>query len=433
MVEHFHEHVRHRIGGKAKAMIVTRSRLHAVRYGLALKSYLKERELDYGVLVAFSGTVRDPDSGLEYTEGQMNGVPDSQTKQAFERPDNRFLVVANKFQTGFDQPLLHTMYVDKKLGGVNAVQTLSRLNRTHPDKEECMVLDFANEAGAIQASFEDYYETTILSEGTDPAVLDDLQHRIEEFHLFSDEEVEEFLEAYFRGEEEQAELYAILKAVRKRFEDGLDEDEQEVFRGTLKEFVRTYAFLSQILPYQDEELERLYTFGRYLSRYILPERGTPVTDLQDQIEMEAYGVRKVESGIALTGGNGILDPTAEKGVGPRPEDEEDRLSAIIKELNDRYGAGLTEEDRISLAHLESRLVEDSALRAAVRSNTKGNVELTFEQKVNDYLQDMADSNFKLYKRINDDESFGKALLGMLFEGFWAGAEKERGGQGELDV
>ncbi|MEX2553736.1 MAG: DEAD/DEAH box helicase family protein, partial [Actinomycetota bacterium] len=161
MVEHFHQNVQHRIKGRAKAMIVTRSRLHAVRYALALKSYLRERELGYGALVAFSGTVRDPDSGLEYTESQMNGLPDTQTKQAFERPDQRFLVVANKFQTGFDQPLLHTMYVDKKLGGVNAVQTLSRLNRTHPDKDECMVLDFANEAAAIKASFEDYYERTL--------------------------------------------------------------------------------------------------------------------------------------------------------------------------------------------------------------------------------------------------------------------------------
>ena len=156
----------------------------------------------------------------------MNGVPDTQTKQSFERPDQRFLVVANKYQTGFDQPLLHTMYVDKKLGGVNAVQTLSRLNRVHPDKEECMVLDFVNEAEAIKASFEDYYETTLLSEETDPEILDDLQHRIEQFHLFSDEEVEAFLEAHFQGETAQAQLYAILKPVKRRFE-GMEEGDRK--------------------------------------------------------------------------------------------------------------------------------------------------------------------------------------------------------------
>lgn len=252
----------------------------------------------------------------------------------------------------------------------------------------------------------------------DSAVLDDLQHRLEEFHLFTDEEVQTFLEAYFQGEKAQAELYAVLKPVRKRFDEMTDEDEKEVFRGTLQEFVRAYAFLSQILPYQDEELERLYTFGRFLSRYIRPERDPSPTDIQEQIEMDAFGIREVQSGIDLERGKGRLDPTGEKGVAPAPEDEQERLSAIIQELNDRYGVGLTEEDRISLENLERRLTDDTALQAAVKSNTRSNVELTFEQKVNDYLQDMADSNFKLYKRINDDRQFGAHLLTLLFEEFW---------------
>jgi type I restriction enzyme, R subunit len=171
IVEHFHQNVAHRINGRAKAMIVTRSRLHAVRYHRALERYLKEQGYDHGALVAFSGTVRD--GGIDHTEANLNGIPETQTKDAFERAENRFLVVANKFQTGFDQPLLHTMYVDKKLGGVNAVQTLSRLNRTHPAKDGTMVLDFANEADAIREAFEPYYEHTILSEGTDPNLLHD--------------------------------------------------------------------------------------------------------------------------------------------------------------------------------------------------------------------------------------------------------------------
>jgi type I restriction enzyme R subunit len=295
-----------------------------------------------------------------------------------------------------------------------------------------MVVDFANDAAAIQASFEPYYERTLLSEGTDPALLDDLQLRLEGFHLFSEEELDDFARAYFQGEEAQDELYRILKDVKDRFEELADDEEKEVFRGTVREFVRLYAFLSQILPYQDAELERLYIFARYLSRYIRPEVEAGPRDLQDQIDMDAFGIRKVRSGaLGLDRGEGELDPRTGKGpVAPPPEDERERLSAIIQELNDRYGAGLTEEDRISLENLERRLTDDSALQAAARSNTRDNVQLTFKQRVEGYLQDMAESNFKLYKRINDDPEFGAHLLRLLFDDFWTEAGE---GQGELEL
>jgi type I restriction enzyme, R subunit len=253
MVEHFHQNVAHRINGRAKAMIVNRSRLHAVRYHRALERYLKEQGYDHGALVAFSGTVRD--GGIEHTEANLNGIPETQIKDAFERAENRFLVVANKFQTGFDQPLLHTMYVDKKLGVVNAVQTLSRLNRTHPAKDGTMVLDFANEAEAIREAFEPYYEHTILSEGTDPNLLHDLQTRIQDHHLFGDEETTAFAKAYFalrarsKDDGDQPELYRILDPVKQRFVDHLDPEAQEQVRSDLNEFVRHYAFLSQIVTF----------------------------------------------------------------------------------------------------------------------------------------------------------------------------------------
>jgi type I restriction enzyme R subunit len=424
MAEHFHEKVAHRIKGKAKAMIVTRSRLHAVRYYRALDRYLREHGVPYEAMVAFSGTVKDPDSGLEYTERQMNGVPDTQTKEAFNKPENRFLVVANKFQTGFDQPLLHTMYVDKKLGGVNAVQTLSRLNRTHPGKGETMVMDFANEAEAIQVAFEPYYEATLLSEGTDPAILDDLQHRIEDFHLFGVEELDAFARGWFEGEPSQDKLYAILRPVRDRWEALEDDNEKEAFRGALDEYVRLFAFLSQILTYQDPELERLYLFGRYLKRYLPAEPGQLPREIQGMIDIESFRIDKTSEGsISLTRGEGELDPRGPKGdVRSLTKEEIDRLSAIIKELNDRFGANLTEEDRISLAHLEQRLTGDAGLQAAARANTRDNVQLTFKQKVEDYLQDMSKSNFRLYKRITDDREFGRRLVEFLFEGFWEGRE-----------
>ena len=190
MVEHFAAQAQNEIGGKAKAMIVTRSRLHAVRYRLAVDRYLGEKGYPLKALVAFSGTVQD--GGRSYTEPGMNGVSEKQTAKTFDRPQYRFLIVANKFQTGFDQPLLHTMYVDKKLGGVNAVQTLSRLNRTHPEKRGTMVLDFANEADEIRMAFEPYYETTLLSEATDPNLLYEIQSRLLAFPVYTGADVDRF-------------------------------------------------------------------------------------------------------------------------------------------------------------------------------------------------------------------------------------------------
>src|SRR5438034_3825858 len=223
MVEHFAAQAQNEIGGRAKAMIVTRSRLHAVRYKLALDRYLEERRYPWKTLVAFSGSVQD--EGQSYTESGMNSVGkdkvigERQTATEFERPEYRFLVVANKFQTGFDQPLLHTMYVDKKLGGVNAVQTLSRLNRIHPEKTEAMVIDFANDAEEIRKAFEPYYETTILSEATDPNLLYEIQNRLRGFELFVDADVDAFAAIYFDPRATQDRIYAVLQPVRDRFEE----------------------------------------------------------------------------------------------------------------------------------------------------------------------------------------------------------------------
>src|SRR5207237_10350703 len=215
MIEHFAGQVSHLIDGKAKAMVVTRSRLHAVRYKHAVDRYLKEHGYPYKALVAFSGTVRD--GGIDYTESNMNSFSETQTAEVFKQDAYRILVVANKFQTGFDQPLLHTMYVDKKLGGVNAVQTLSRLNRTYPGKEETMVLDFANEAEEIQKAFANYYEKTLLSEGTDPNLLYDLQTRLANFHFYSEDEIQRFAALSFDARGTQDKLYAALAPVIDRF------------------------------------------------------------------------------------------------------------------------------------------------------------------------------------------------------------------------
>ena len=413
MVEHFRDHVAHRIGGKAKAMIVTRSRRHAVRYRLAVDKYLAERGYPYQALVAFSGTVHD--EGADFTEAGMNGLSESRTAEAFKLPVNRFLIVANKFQTGFDQPLLHTMYVDKKLGGVNAVQTLSRLNRTHPEKTETMVLDFANEADDIRDSFEPYYERTLLSEATDPNLLYDLENRLLGFHVYDEADVEAFAQIYFDPKSAQDQYYAALAPHREPFNE-LTEEEQADFRSQLSDYVRLYAFLSQILTFADADLERLYVFVRLLRRILPVGHAELPLEIQQNIDMESYRIGNTFDGhIKLPRGETPLDPMiAKDGHGTTP-DEMEALSQIIHELNERFGTTFSEEDRVSIEQLEAKLAGDPALMTSIRVNTPENARLAFNHAAKDSLQEMVDTNFELYKRVTEDADFGEFFLRWLFE------------------
>ncbi len=413
MVEHFAAQVQGEINGKAKAMIVTRSRLHAVRYKLALDKYLKERGLSFKALVAFSGTVQD--GGQSYTESNMNGFSETQTAKTFERSEYRFLVVANKFQTGFDQPLLHTMYVDKKLGGVNAVQTLSRLNRTHPEKKGTMVLDFENEADAIKAAFEPYYETTLLSEATDPNLLYEIQTRLANFPVYSQTDVDGFAKVYFDPKTTQDRLYAALAPAVERFH-GLQKDEQIDFRGQLTDYVRLYAFLAQVLTFADADLEKLYVFARHLRRLLPADREELPREVQQNIDMESYRIQQTSSGkISLERKAGVLEPQATKGPHIPPPEELESLSRIIAELNERFGLNLGSEHRVTISQMMTKLDGDAALDAAARVNTRENVRLTFDQKVEQVIQEIVDSNFDLYKRITDDRTFGEMVKNFLFD------------------
>jgi type I restriction enzyme R subunit len=412
-VEHFAAQVHNEIGGKAKAMIVTRSRLHAVRFKLAVDKYIAERGYPFKALVAFSGTVKD--GGESYTESGMNGFPSTQTARSFDRPEYRFLVVANKFQTGFDQPLLLAMYVDKKLGGVNAVQTLSRLNRTHPEKKGTMVIDFANEADQIKEAFEPYYETTLLSEATDPNLLYEIQTRLGEFPVYTPTDIHNFAILYFNAGTTQDRLYAALALVVARFQT-LSLAEREVFRGQLTDFVRLYAFLAQVLPFADTDLEKFYAFSRYLRRLLPPDRAELPREVQQNIDMESYRIQRTGGGkIALERKPGILEPVGAKGnYGPWPEELE-TLSRIIAELNERFGLNLGPENRLTLGQMMEKLDGDAALDAAARVNTRENVRLTFDQKVERVIQEIVDSNFELYKRITDDRAFGEVIKNFLFD------------------
>ena len=348
MVDHFAGQVTHRIGGKAKAMIVTRSRLHAVRYKQAVDKYLKEKGHPFKALVAFSGTVKDPDNGLTYTEAQMNGFSEKKTAETFKQSDYRLMVVAEKFQTGFDQPLLHTMYVDKRLAGVHAVQTLSRLNRIYPGKDETLVLDFANEPDDIQKAFEPYFDKTLLKESTDPNLLYDLQTQLSAFQFYTEAEVNRFANIYFDPKGTQDKLHAALAPTIDRYNASTKEDQAE-FRGKLADYVRLYAFVSQIITFTDADLERLYVFGRLLLRKLPVTKDKLPIEVQRNIDIESYTVKQTSRGkIKLPRGTSELQPVGPTGAAiPLPEDLEP-LSQIIRELNERFGANLGENTRASI-------------------------------------------------------------------------------------
>lgn len=413
MVEHFVANVQNEIVGRAKAMVVTRSRLHAVRFKLAFDKYIAERGYPFKVLVAFSGSVHD--GGQSYTEANMNGFSESQTAKSFEHPEYRFLICANKFQTGFDQPLLHTMYVDKKLGGVSAVQTLSRLNRTHPEKKGTMVLDFANEADEIKAAFEPYFEATLLSEATDPNLLYDTQSRLLGFPVYTQADVDGFAKLYFNPKVAQDQLYAALAPVVQRFRE-LPRDEQYDFRGQLTDYIRLYAFLAQIVTFADSELEKLYVFARLLRRLLPADRESLPREVQQDIDMESYRLQKIGNGkITPRRQAGLLEPQgARGGYGLSPEELEP-LSRIIADLNERFGLNLGPEHRLTLGQMMEKLDADPALGASARVNTRENVRLTFDHKAEQIIQEIVDSNFELYKRITDDRAFGEVVKNFLFD------------------
>src|SRR3989440_2947201 len=354
----------------------------------------------------------------------MNGFPDTKTAEIFKQDAYRILVVANKFQTGFGQPQLHTMYVDKKLGGVNAVQTLSRLNRTHPGKNETMVLDFANEAEEIQQAFAPYYEKTLLSEGTDPNLLYDLQTKLAGFHLYSEDDINRFAAIFFDPKATQDKLYAALAPIVDRYEEASSEEKGD-FKGHLTDYVRLYAFLSQIITCVDTGLEKLYVFGRLLLRKLpaSPER-LPL-EIQQNIDIESYRINQTSKGsITPPRGAKEIEPIGPKEIFTLGQAELEPLSQIIQELNEHFGTDFSEEDKLCIRELERRLADNDALEASVRVNPPENARLTFDHVVNDLLQDMIEGHFKFYKQVTDNPEFAKVFLDWLFERYLSRSQSE---------
>ena len=423
MVEHFRTFTRHRIGGRAKAMVVTDSRLQAVRYRKAFDAYLHDRGYtDIGVLVAFSGEVEDPDNpGVINTEVGMNsGIREKELPKRFASDEFQVLIVAEKYQTGFDQPLLHTMYVDKRLAGVAAVQTLSRLNRTAPGKEETFVLDFINTAEEIQEAFQPYYEQTVVGERAEIGQLYDLQARLAGYQVFFPDEVEAFATVFYAPKEkqtaaDQAKLYAHLNPALRRFA-ALDEAGQEEFRGVLSAYRNLYGFLSQIIPFQDSDLETLYTFVRFLIAKLPRRPDAPGYWFDEEVALQFYRLQKISEGaIRLEkGGDYVIDGPTSIGTGCVAENPIE-LSRLIEILNEHFGTDFTEADQLFFDSIRETAVRVPRLRRAAKVNSIENFELVFADELKWIFSRRMDQNEKIADRFFSEEAFRYAVSKYLLQ------------------
>ena len=427
MVEHFRQKVQGHLGGRAKAMVVTSSRLHAVRYMKAFERYLAENKItDIRPLVAFSGTVRDPETGLEYTEPGMNvdcvsgkGISEKQLPERFASPDYQVLLVANKYQTGFDQPLLCAMYVDKRLDGVQAVQTLSRLNRKIPGKENPFVLDFVNEAEDIYKAFKPYYDATSLQEGSDPQRLEEIKHELDAFQVYYWSEVEAFSRVFYKPVSRQtaqdhAGMQLHLQPAVDRFKALEDDAARSEFREKLSGFVNLYAFMSQIMPYADPALEMLYSYGRFLLPHLPLDRDLEQVKIGDEVGLHYYRLQRIYAGeISLREGEpeGVKSPT-DVGTG-RAKEERVPLSEIIKVLNDRFGTSFSEEDRFFFEQIREKAVNDEQVIKLRRANPFDKFQLGLRQLIEDLMVARMDDNDKIVTRYMDDKDFGSTAFSVL--------------------
>ena len=407
IVEHFRQHVAHKIGGRAKAMVVTASRLHAVRYKRALDKYLATHGYgDVTVFVAFSGTVGD--DGVDVTESKMNGFPDTQTAQRFN-DEGEILVVAEKYQTGFDQPLLYAMYVDKTLTGLAAVQTLSRLNRMCDGKDGTFVLDFRNDAEAIRDAFEPWYGRTVAPP-TDPNLLYDTRGALDPFGVLWVDEIERVtgLLITMATAKDHARIHAALQPAIDRFY-ALDDEDQGLFRDALDRFVRTYAFLAQLVSFGDTKLERDYMFCRALGSFIRRDPGSRL-DLGSEIELTHLRHEMTfEGSVALTSDTGEVRAVFD-GTGRRIEPDEEPLSRIISTLNERYGLKLNEADRLHFEGIAASLVADVTLQQQAAANTVDNFRIAFEQRFDDAVVQRLSESQDLTYRILDNTDFRSDVI-----------------------
>ncbi|GAA4890406.1 DEAD/DEAH box helicase family protein [Flaviramulus aquimarinus] len=417
ILEHFASETQNKIQGKARGMLVTKSRLHAVRFKRKFDDIMREMKLPYQALVAFSGTVKDDETGEEYTETSMNdlggkiSIPD-----ALKLPKYRLLIVANKFQTGFDEPLMHTMFVDKKLGGTSTVQTLSRLNRRTKGKDTTMVLDFVNDPEDVQADFQKYYGKNFIIEEnlTDPNSVYDSLNQVERFNAYYDTEVEAFANVFFTEDENFEKLQPILQGIATRFVDEQEEEDQNEFKSAAKSFIKLYRFLSQIITFTDVQLEKTYVFLNALLKVLPYAKSNLPLDVVNDVELDSYKIQhKFTQSLSLEAGDGEQEGMQPGGSGGGPDDEYDFLTKIIKVLNDTYGLELTEEDKVEFIKMKSSIYQNQELMSFFnQANSKDNIKDKFNDEIDDELLNFIDKKLDFYNKMTEDK------VNSMFKTMW---------------
>jgi type I restriction enzyme, R subunit len=423
MVEHFNGVTRHKIGGRAKAMVVTGSRLEAVRYKQSFDRYIQEKGYAIKSLVAFSGTVLDDKlPGASYTEpGMNNGISEKELPEKFSTQEYQVLLVAEKYQTGFDQPLLHTMFVDKRLAGIQAVQTLSRLNRIHPLKEDTFVLDFVNDRDEIRDAFKTYFEGAEIGEEVDPARMYAIKGELDASGIYLDEEVDRFSAVYFKPKQRQSALdhqamNAALDPAVSRFVVRQREkpEEAELWRGKLQAFRNLYGFLSQVIPYQDSDLERLYVFLRHLGAKLPRRPSGPVYQFDDEVRLEYYRLEKISDGsISLRDGEARkLDGPSEVGSG-LVRKQEVPLSQLIDIVNEHFGTDFNQADQLFFDQIVEAAMADDGIRQAAKVNPGDKFELVFRALLERLFVERIDQNEEIFVRFMNDAPFQKIVTAWM--------------------
>ena len=431
MIEHFRRFTLNKIGGHAKAMLVTRSRLHAVKYKQAFDAYIKEKQYtDVKTLVAFSGTVEDPEiKDISYTEPGMNSFSEKELPKRFGSDEYQVLIVAEKYQTGFDQPLLHTMFVDKKLGDLKAVQTLSRLNRTRAGKTDTFVLDFANEIEDIKEAFIPYYEQTEIDEPTDPNILYTIHSKLNEAPVLRVEDIDAFAKVYFKPEAQQnkrdhGQLNKWIDPAVERYKNEYRDtskvgevytDEGEEFKSTLQSFVRIYGYLSQIISWQDVDLEKLYAYGRYLLMKLPYRDSDGMMKLHGEVELASYRNEQTFKGSGqLTLGEALpLYGPSEVGTGGQYDDAKTPLSVIIEVINERFGTDWKDNDKLLFEQISRDMVNDENLSEKARANTMDQFRPVFETEVLKAFVNRQDRNESIVNLFMSNEEARNTIINAL--------------------
>ena len=416
IVDHFHDSLflPQKMGGQARAMVVTDGVDRAINYYNAISSLLNQRQSPYKALVAFSGN-RDFD-GANVSEALLNGFSENRTAAEFKKDPYRILICADKFQTGYDEPLLHTMYVDKTLSGIKAVQTLSRLNRAHPKKSDTFVLDFMNSTDVIQESFADYYQTTILSDETDPNKLHDLKAGLDQPEVYSQEEIDPFVQKYLNGED-RATLDPLLDSCVERYVE-LEEDQQVRFKGSAKSFTRLYAFLSQILPYSNVSWEKLSIFLNVLiPKLPAPEEQDLSLGILESVDMESYRAEKqATEKISLADEDAEIDPIQAERSGGIQEPLMEHLSLILDEFNKTWGNSFSDPAQVAelIKGMPEKVNNDTAYRNAKMHSDRQNAQVEHNAALRKQITAALRCNTELYKKYTEDPDFQQWLNTQIF-------------------